>query len=376
MAKERCGYTFQDKDGRWYARVTFTDKNGRRRNVKRRAENRSKAKDVLRQLTRSLDDHGENALIYERMTFNELADYYEERYAIPAQYVDGRKIAGLRSCRTALQQLEVLRDYFGNQRLRSITHGELERFKAKRLAVPTYRGTQRSIARVNRELAQLRRMLNIALREGWILRNPFTAGDCLISSADEKKRERILTREEEERLLAACTGRRAHLKPLIICALDTGMRQGELLKLKWSDIDFAERLITVRAFNTKTMSERQVAMTARVEREIWQLYQEATNLDALVFGIMDNVKKSFSSVRKTAGLPDVRFHDLRHTAATRLVAKHISLPEVGRILGHTQPITTYRYTNANKDTARRAAMALDEFHSELDEQEWSESVIN
>ena len=74
----------------------------------------------------------------------------------------------------------------------------------------------------------LRRMLNVAQREGWILRNPFAAGDSLISLADENKRERILTREEEMKLLAACdTPQRAHLKGIIICAIDTGMRQGE-----------------------------------------------------------------------------------------------------------------------------------------------------
>jgi integrase len=58
-----------------------------------------------------------------------------------------------------------------------------------------------------------------------------------------------------------------------------------------------------------------------------------------------------------AGLPDVRFHDLRHTAATRLVAAHLPLPEVGRVLGHTQANTTYRYVNANIETTRRAAAA-------------------
>jgi integrase len=71
----------------------------------------------------------------------------------------------------------------------------------------------------------LRRMLNVAQREGWILRSPFAAGDSLISLADENKRERILTREEEIKLLAACESpQRAHLKAILICALDTGMR--------------------------------------------------------------------------------------------------------------------------------------------------------
>jgi integrase len=87
-----------------------------------------------------------------------------------------------------------------------------------------------------------------------------------------------------------------------------------------------------------------------------------------VFGFSDNVKKSFASARGQAGLPDVRFHDLRHTAATRLVGAHLPLAEVGRILGHTQANTTYRYVNANVETARRAAAALDAFNADVPQQ--------
>src|SRR5437762_1424962 len=81
---------------------------------------------------------------------------------------------------------------------------------------------------VNRELGVLRRVLNVALANGWIHRSPFTMGKSLISVGDEKPRERILTLEEEARLLAACEGPRAHLRAILICALDTGMRRGEL----------------------------------------------------------------------------------------------------------------------------------------------------
>lgn len=210
----------------------------------------------------------------------------------------------------------------------------------------------------------MRRLLNIAEREGWILRNPMRSGDPLISMADERKRERIVTREEELRLLAACENRyRKHLRPILICALDTGMRRGEILGLKWSDVDFEERVLTIRAFNTKTMKERQVSLTTRLMIELERIWEESpTNRDFLVFGFTDNVKKSWTSVRTKAGLPDVRFHDLRHTAATRLVAAHLPLPEVGRVLGHTQANTTYRYVNANIETTRRAAALLDAFN--------------
>jgi integrase len=218
-------------------------------------------------------------------------------------------------------------------------------------------------------------MFNVAQREGWILRNPFNTGDTLISKADERKRERILTREEEEKLLAACSGVRAHLLPIVICALDTGMRQGEIFKLQWSDVDLDNRLINVRAFNTKTMRERQVAITGRLARELQALFDLSTKEpESLVFGVYDNVKKAFSTARRLAGLPDVRFHDLRHTHATRLVSAHMPLSEVGRVLGHTQPITTYRYVNANVETAQRAAAILDAFNQPKQEEPSAELI--
>src|SRR5262249_27081703 len=106
---------------------------------------------------------------------------------------------------------------------------------------------------------RLRRMMNVAQRKGWIFRSPFAAGDSFISLADENKRERILTREEELKLLAACeTGQRTHLRAILICALDTGMRQGEIFALRWRDVDFENGLLTIQAFHTKTMKERQV----------------------------------------------------------------------------------------------------------------------
>ena len=87
--------------------------------------------------------------------------------------------------------------------MRSITYGDLLRFKEERLKTRTVRGGERAIASVHRELELLHRILTVAVREGWLLQNPFNAGDPLISKADEKKRERILTVEEERRLLAA-----------------------------------------------------------------------------------------------------------------------------------------------------------------------------
>ena len=112
-----------------------------------------------------------------------------------------------------------------------------------------------------------------------------------------------------------------------------------------------------------------VSLTTRLGIELEKLWDESPkNPDQLVFGFTDNVKKSFTSVGIKSGLPDIRFHDLRYTAAPRLVAAHLPLLEVGRVLGHTQANTTYRYVNANIETTRRAAAALDAFNQGVVEQ--------
>ena len=141
------------------------------------------------------------------------------QYLKQAEYVDGRKVAGVRSLSPAIAAVNTLKEHFGKRQLRGITHANIRAFRAERLAKPTKAKKQRSVVAVNRELEKMRRLLNVAEREGWILRNPMRGGDPLISIADERKRERILTRDEELRLLAACANRyQKYLRPILICA--------------------------------------------------------------------------------------------------------------------------------------------------------------
>ena len=150
-----------------------------------------------------------------------------------------------------------------------------------------------------------------------------------------------------------------------------------MLQLRWRDIDLDAGVVRIRAFNTKTMRERLVSLTSRLAQELGRLQARSTeDPGALVFGVTDDVKKAFASACKAAEVVDFRFHDLRHTAATRLVGAHMPIPEVGRVLGHTQANTTYRYVNANLETARRAAAALDVFNAEAAEAAQQSEVVN
>ncbi len=355
------------KDRTWWARFIYVDElTGKRRDLQRRAESKAHAKEIGERLAEEYDQSSGRSVASEHKTFADLADYCEKHYYKKAEYAEGRKIEGVRGLSTAQAQIKVLRAFFGKKRLRQITYADLKAYRSERLKTKSTRTDRNiSIATAQRELSALRRMLNVAKAEGWIISNPFNNGAPLISQADERKRERILSVEEEQRLLLACSARqRAHLRPLVITALDTGMRRGELLKLRWVQVDLERRVIHVQAFHTKTLTARDVPISKRLLAELQRLWEiSPKDTDGLVFGILDNARMAFTSARREAGLDDVRFHDLRHTAATRLIQRGLNLSEVGRILGHSQPQTTYRYVNPDATTIQRAAEAFDAFHA-------------
>lgn len=359
MSKQRTGYVYQ-REKSWVARVTYLDETGEQRSIRRSFPTKSQANNGLKQLVRELDERGSRSLTLDRRTFNDLADYYEGQYMVKPVYVDGRKVAGLRSYEDQQRRLKVLRSYFGKRKLRDLTYGDIEKFKLELLATPTHKGKPRSLADVHRALTILRTMLKVAEREDWIIRSPFGRGKPLVTMADEKPRERVLSRDEEHRLLAACTGRRAQLKAVLICALDTGMRRGEIISLQWKHVDLIGRLIRIEAFNTKTMRARTVPMTERLAAELHRLYEQSTgDSEGQVFisrGWLQNILKRAC---KDASIEDFRLHDCRHTCATRLVQGGLPLTEVARILGHTTLTMTYRYTNTDDTTLARAAAILE-----------------
>jgi integrase len=214
----------------------------------------------------------------------------------------------LRSFEKFKPLLDVARNYFKDKRIRSITFADIKKLKSVRLKTPTKHGRERSIATVNRELSLLRAVLNVAIENKWIIRNPFSDGK-LISLGDEKARERILSREEEERLLAACVGPRAHIRAIVIAGLDTGCRRAELLKLRWEDVDLENKNLRIQAMNTKTLKQRDVPISDRLIKELISLSEHSTGVsNSLVFGLKDNFKKAFNTAKRNAGISNLQFH--------------------------------------------------------------------
>ncbi|MBI4752139.1 MAG: tyrosine-type recombinase/integrase [Acidobacteria bacterium] len=361
----------RERNGKIYAVVTFTDPvTGKRHFRERKAKNRTEARLLIKELLRAIDLQGARAFQAEKVTFQELATWYRETYLIEPQYRDGNKVAGLRSFEDMRRRLKTLEDFFGKRRIKDITFGDIERYRAERLATPKQRGGgQRTVTGIHRELEILRRMFSVAVREGWLARNPFTSGSkTLISQASENKRTRILTRDEELRLFAACdTPQRRHLRCFLMFLLDTGARKSEALHLRWRNVDFQARVMTLEKHTTKTEQERSLPIPSRLQTELEKLWlQSSQNLDEFVFPVRDP-RMSFEKARNEAGLPWLRLHDLRHAFATRLVTGDLPLPMVANLLGHAQISMSMRYTNLNREAIQRAGAILDSLH-EIDDQ--------
>ena len=351
--------------GRLYARLQYKTDNGRYKVKYKPITDKRTAKRVVDDMRRELEDHGQETLHSDKLTFMELAEKYGDNRLFAAVFQNGVKISGRRSLLPVKSSLEVLKGYFGTKVIRSIKTADIDAFKKHRLNAPTIHGKQRKIASVNRELELLRGVLNYAVQNEWLIKNPFALTKGVISKAAEIERERVLSADEEQRLLEACTGRRSHLKPLLVCALDTAMRRGEIFKMRWSDVRFETMEIFIPQTNTKTEESRTVGITSRLREELEKLWEaSARDPNQTVFGITNTVKTAFKSLCDETNVDDFRFHDCRHTATTRMIASGSPHSEVMKITGHSQIKTFLRYLNITSETANKVAVRLDDYLSE------------
>jgi len=369
------------RDGRWYARVRWVDDNGREHDKWYPTTSKTDASVILEKKLSELRSHGGESLSGESVTFEQYAREFEKIYLIQAIIRNGIKVKGRRSLRSEKAQVRALIEFFGRKKLRAIRYSDLECFRDERLNTPVAYTRQteegevttsrpRAVATVNRELALLRKILNTAKRDGLILDNPFSRGAGLISTASEVARDRVLAHDEENRLLAACEmkdaqgreGRYSHLRPLIITAVETGMRQGEIFGLERRDVDLRAGVLVVRSENSKTMKSRTVPVTPRLRAELEKVMRQLPDAPEQRLFPIGCVKKGFRTICNTAGVKGLRLHDLRHTAITRMIAAGIPAAETMKIAGHTQMTTFLRYLNPKTEAMQRAAELLAAFN--------------
>jgi integrase len=254
-----------------------------------------------------------------------------------------------RSYQSDSWRAEVLIKAFGKQPLAEFGVFAIEKFKKERREGKTIRKDKRAPASVNREIELLSKILSLALDHGLIDENPCRRVRKLRL---DNRRSRYLSNDEEKKLLAVCHGQRAHLRLLIILALNTGMRRGELLKLEASDLDLARGVVWVR--NTKSGRDRAVPINSQARPVFGELLAAAARAKRARLFTMAEIKKAWHSACDEAKIEDLRFHDLRHTFATRLADAGEDAFTIAALLGHSSIVMASRYTHATDQGKREA----------------------
>ena len=254
--------------------------------------------------------------------------------------------------------LDVLTRFFKGKQLAAIGPAAIEAFKAKRR-------TEVTDSTTNRELAFLKTLFTKAVEWGKLERSPAAKVKKFREPAG---RERILTQDETGRLLAAAS---ADLRPVLIVALGTGMRRGEILSLRWTDLDLVRGLITVTT--SKSGKARKVPMSGSVAAALGALPHRGEHVfhNPETGRPIRDVKTSFHAAcrrakkdpddEKDPGITGVRFHDLRHTFASRALELGADIMTVSKILGHASIVMTSKYLHPTGESMRLAVERVDEF---------------
>lgn len=360
MGQPRTGSVlFNVKRDTWVARLDWVDETGKRHCRKKDVENKSTGQRIVKRWIRDLEDYGKTYLDADRMTFDKLAKDFEGERLIEPIYKDGRKVAGLRDYEGQQRRLKALVKYFGRTPVKKITAADIDKYRVARLREPTALTRRpRTLADVNRSLSLLRTIFNYAVHAGWLSRNPFSLKTGIISLAQETVRERVLTIDEQRRLLAACREPvRGHIFPLVLTALDSGCRRGELLKLKWESVDLERGLLTVIAENAKTNRARLIDLDAVTVGELRRLKEITLGKpDQLVFGLKSSFFHAWSSALKAAELEGLRFHDLRACAIVGWLLRGMRSEFAMLRSGHANPMIFQRYVRMS-DQLREQARA-------------------
>jgi excisionase family DNA binding protein len=349
-AKSKARYNFgfgaiyqrKTKQGeiRWY--LDYRDATGKRvQRIVRHAKTCQEAAEELVRVVREEHIRAGGAVAEKKdIKFDVFADTFFQDYVLPT-YKKGM---------LEKSRMRKLTDFFGGYTLREVTPMMIERFRAERLAAGNKRST------VNRFLALMKRMYTLAINEGLAKENPVKKVK-FFSEADNIK-ERILNPEEEKRLMAVAPPR---LRPILVIALNSGLRFSEIMNLEWKHIDFNGRRLRVE--RTKSKKVRYVNMNNPLLEELLQLRVSANGSPYLFLNPKTGkpftlVRKSFLTACKKAGIQGLRFHDLRHTFATRLIQKGVDIETVRALLGHYSIVLTQRYTHSNNEMKQRAVDAI------------------
>jgi integrase len=297
------------------------------------------------------------------LSLDEFAPVYIQRVAKASGKVtwkeDGHRLALLCDHRTFDGRR------LGERPLEKITEDELEAFHIAR------RSDGRASSTLNHEVQVIKAAFRWAAKKGYTPGSPISEGSMLRRKKVAQRRRRLRPGEESQLLEAAgrvTRGASLRLQWLIIAALETGARVGELLALQWTDVNLEKRTLFIRATETgakKTGRARLLPMSARLAAVFDMAQTDPAGRryppTAYVFGQLGervrSVKKAWTTACEEANLSDLHFHDLRHEAGSRWLEAGWPIHFVKEMLGHSNISQTDTYLNASamglQDAMRR-----------------------
>lgn len=275
----------------------------------------------------------------------ELVERYLSSHAIPK-----KRPKSVANDRSMLHRIVVPR--LGHLKVAEVGHHDIQRMHNALNATPY---------QANRALALVSKMFELSIRWGWRPDNPAKG----IEKYHEEMRHRWLSDAELDRMseaLARASNQAA--ANAIRLQLLTGARIGEVLSAKWSEIDLARGVWIKPSHHTKQKRTEHLPLSGAAKMLLTTIADEQTDPSSFVFPgrkpgkHLVDLKRFWRSLLKDASITDYRIHDNRHTHASQLVSSGMSLPIVGRLLGHTSPITTQRYAHLADDPLREAAEVM------------------
>ncbi len=247
-------------------------------------------------------------------------------------------------------QLEWWKGKLGPYLLSDVTPAMIGECRDHLLHEITYRGQKRTPATTNRYLAALSHCFTMALNEwGWVEINPVSR---VKKPREPRGRVRFLSEQERVSLLNAC--RESYLPalyPIVVLALSTGMRQGEILRLRWNDIDFDRGQLVIH--ESKNNERRVVPVASEAYRVLMEFCKTKLGDSDFVFSAgaksgLQAIRKGWDAAVSAAKLENFRFHDLRHSAASYLAMNGATLAEISEVLGHKTLAMVKRYAHLSE----------------------------
>ncbi|MEZ5813500.1 MAG: site-specific integrase [Alphaproteobacteria bacterium] len=246
--------------------------------------------------------------------------------------------------------------------LADLTKAKINETLEKLSNTPKKNGAPRSHATVNRYAVALSHALSIATNEWeWLEQNPMQK---LSKLPEPRGRVRFLDEEERKKLLYACSQSQSkYLYIVVVLALSTGARQGEILGLRWPDIDFKRGAIVLH--DTKNKERRTLPLTGRA-LALMKEHQKIRRIDTdLVFPARSgekpiDIRESWLVAIEKAGIENFRFHDLRHSAASYLAMNGASLAEIAEVMGHKTLAMVKRYAHLSDAHTHSVVSSMNE----------------